>query len=81
MEYMNAVSKWRSTQCASSHQKNKVEQRNIGQTQKNTILKLSEPNKYVTLGPPLLRKLMHFFVLLHFLVLILQFFHENMSRM
>ena len=69
-----------STQCASSHQKNKVEQRNIDQAQKNTILKLSEPNKYMALGPPLLRKLMHF-LLLHFLVLILQFFHESMSRM
>ena len=60
--------------------KNKVEQRNIDQAQKNTILKLSEPNKYMALGPPLLRKLMHF-LLLHFLVLILQFFHESMSRM
>ena len=43
---MNALSKWFSTQGASSHQKkNKVEQRNTDQAQKNTILKLSEPNK------------------------------------
>ena len=41
MEY--ALSKPFSTKFASSHQKNKVEQRNIDQAQKNTISKLSEP--------------------------------------
>ena len=33
------------------------------QTQKNMILKLSEPNKHMVLRPPLVCKLMHFLLL------------------
>ena len=69
-----------STRCASSHQKKQGRATKHRLSSKNTTLKLSEPNKYMALRPPLLRKLMHF-LLLHFLVLILQFFHESMSRM